>query len=91
MAPPKPSRKPSRMNSSACWRLPLKACAMPPRHPDPPQLPEHLIDRAPDVQQHRQIGVAGDLQLLDEEMFLARNIGAGNEEIEADLADRHRP
>jgi hypothetical protein len=37
---------------------------------------EHLIDRAPDVQQHRQIGVAGDLQLLDEEMLLARDIDA---------------
>jgi hypothetical protein len=30
MAPPKPSLKPSLMNSSACWRLPLKAWAMPP-------------------------------------------------------------
>ena len=30
MAPPKPSLNPKRMNSSACWRLPLKAWAIPP-------------------------------------------------------------
>ena len=33
IAPPKPSRKPRSMNICACCRLPLNACAMPPRTP----------------------------------------------------------
>ena len=89
MAPPKPSLKPSLMNSSACWRLPLKAWAMP-GNLDSPQVLQDLVDRPANVQQHRQVELTGEFQLLDKIELLARRVAVGHVEVEADLADGHR-
>ncbi len=75
------------MNSSACWRLPLKAWAMPAAHLDLAQVLEDSVLRAADVQQHRQVELARQFQLFDEEMFLPGLVVVRDEEIQPDLAD----
>ena len=55
------------------------------------QLLEDAVDRPADVQQHRQVELAGELQLRREDPGLALAVEAGDEVVEADLADRHQP
>ena len=54
------------------------------------QLLENLIVGAAAVQQHRQVMVARDLQLLDIEVFLRRVVQPRREQVQPDLAYRHR-
>ena len=58
------------------------------RHAAPAQLREHRVDGAPDVQQHRQAELGGEAELRREDRRLALVIEAGDEVVEADLADR---
>src|SRR5690606_20618371 len=53
------------------------------------QVLQHAVLRAPDMEQDRQVVRPGDLELRPIEALLARRIETGNEEIKADLADRH--
>ena len=58
------------------------------RHAAPAQLRENRIDGTPDVEQHREIELDGETELGGEDRRLAAAVEAGNEMVEADLADR---
>jgi hypothetical protein len=55
------------------------------------QLLEDAVDRPADVQQHRQVELAGEPQLRREDPGLTLPVEAGDEVVQADLADRHQP
>ena len=76
------------MNSSACWRLPLKAWAIPPRTLKRRSCLSTGIDGPPHVEQDQQIEIARQPELFHEEEFLAGRVDIGDVEIEADFADR---
>ena len=59
------------------------------RHRNPPQMLEYRVLGAPDVQQHRQLVFAGQLELFGEKPLLPYPIVAVNEKVEPDLADRY--
>ena len=59
------------------------------RHPNPSQMLEYRVLGAPDVQQHRQIVFAGQLELFGEKPLLPYPIVAVDEKVEPDLADRY--
>ena len=58
------------------------------RHIDAAQPRDQAIGRAPHVQQHRQPGIARQLELREVERLLALAIEPGHEPVEADLAHR---
>ena len=54
----------------------------------PAQLGEHRVDGTTNVQQHRQLELGREAELRREDRRLALAVEAGDEMIEADLADR---
>ena len=55
------------------------------------QAGQQLVGAAAHMQQHREAGALGELELLDIEMLLDVGVQAFDEKIQADLAHRHQP
>src|SRR3546814_16467088 len=59
-------------------------------YPEPAQLLQQFVVGLAAVQQHGQVVVARDFQLLDVEVFLGREVKVPDKQIETDFADRDR-
>jgi hypothetical protein len=85
-----PAAKPRSTNCAACCRAAVEGVGDAARHLDAAQALQQRVGRAAHVQDHRQAGVARQLQLREVEALLARAVQAGHEVVEADLAHRHQ-